>query len=163
MLKAYQILVEGRKPITEAINEETIKQGHVLTGNILRAHNAEIDAKENETTLKAFVPTYSVIVDKGVKRERASFKQYPFMINYFLLRGYPLPEAKAFAAATINKWIKEGMSTFASRRFSKTRERQHFIRIALAKAGKKSAANIQKAFNVEIKSIFKGIKKTDTF
>jgi len=54
----------------------------------------------------------------------------PGLIKYFSLRGYNAEEAKRIAALTIKKWFNEGMSTQASKKYSKTGSRHHFIEAA---------------------------------
>lgn len=162
MKQAYEILLLGRKEYTKAIDDEIDRQGHTLTGNLKRSQTAEVEISVNNTIIKGLIANYGVILDKGVKPARASFKQFPFLVEYFKQRGYDDGTAKGYAAATIKKWMKEGMSTNTSRRFSRSRERQYFLRIALRKAAKKANVIITKAFSEEFKNIFAGIKKTET-
>lgn len=80
--------------------------------------------------MEGFAVYYTNYVDQGVPAKSASMAQFPFLVKYFQQRGLTEEEAKPAAAATIRTWMKQGMSTLASRKFSKTGARQRFIESA---------------------------------
>jgi hypothetical protein len=116
----------AEKLINQLIRKESTAQGHYLTG----ALEDSLTSKVVKNDLQGFAIYYTKFVDEGVPAESASMKQFPFMVRYFQKRGLEEKEAKAAAAATIHKWMKEGMSTQASKRFSKTGARQNMIEAA---------------------------------
>lgn len=113
--------------INELIRREIVAQGHHLTG----AMEDSLDSKTNKSgkaeTMEGFAVYYTKFVNEGVPAESASMKQFPFLVRYFQQRGLQLKESQGAAAATIKKWMKEGMSTQASKRFSSTGSRQNMI------------------------------------
>lgn len=117
-------LIEG------IIRHEIVVQGHHLTGALERSIDHNISAKKNTDILEGFAVYYSHFVEEGVPAVSASFKQFPFVVAYFIQRGLEEKEAKAAAAATIKIWMKQGMSTQASKRFSDSGSRQHAIESA---------------------------------
>lgn len=119
--KEASVLIKG------IIRHEIVAQGHHLTGALERSVKSEIAASKNKDILQGFAVYYSHFVEEGVPAASASFKQFPFMVAYFIQRGLNEKEAKAAAAATIRVWMKQGMSTQASKRFSDTGSRQHAI------------------------------------
>jgi hypothetical protein len=113
--------------INQLIKQESFKQGHYLTG----AMDESIEGKVTKDTLEGFSVYYTQYVNDGVPSASASFKQAPFLIRYFQQRGLPEKEATAAAFATIKTWMKTGMSTPQSKRFSSTGSRQNFVENAL--------------------------------
>jgi hypothetical protein len=119
--------------INEILRKEMIDQGHHLTGAMEASLSSEIGKTGKSETLQGVAVGYSKFVDQGVPAQSASFKQFPFLLEYFLKRGYPVYSssggltASSLAAMTIRKWMKEGMPTQASHRFSNTGSRKNMI------------------------------------
>lgn len=113
--------------INNFLKDEFKDQGHHLTGQFERSLDADIQENGNTATMEGFGLLYGTFVNQGVPAKSASYKQVPFLIRYFIQRGLQPKEAKAAAFATVTKWMKEGMSTEASKRFSATGQRQHFV------------------------------------
>lgn len=148
------ILFKGRKIIDDAIRAESRSQGHYLTGSLERSLTATIAEFSTETILRGEVAFYANILNEGVKAEKASMKQFPFVVKYWQLRGLDEKAAKRAAAATIKKWMKEGMPTAASSRFSRDGERKQLLTRAIKKVSKKVDDTISKAFSVELDKVF---------
>lgn len=127
MTTIADIYKEATKVINGFLRQEIIAQGHHLTGALEESLDGEITSTKNTETLEGFAVYYSQFVEEGVPAASASFKQFPFLVKYFLQRGLAEKEAKGAAAATIRVWMKQGMSTEASKRFSDTGSRQHAI------------------------------------
>lgn len=113
----------GGLVITEALRHEWYLQGHQLTGRTDHTLDFEISGK----SLVGKGPDYAKIVNEGLQPSQINPKMYGGLVRYFKLRGLPDNEAMKAAHYTMLKWQKEGMSTEASSRFSKTGQRQHFI------------------------------------
>jgi hypothetical protein len=124
--------------INDILRKEIIAQGHHLTGAMEESLSAETSTKGNTEIMEGFAAFYSQFVNDGFPAQSASFKQYPFLLEYFIKRGYPVFStsgnitAGQLAAATIHKWMKEGMPTQASKRFSETGSRTNMIENAFA-------------------------------
>lgn len=119
--------------INNFLKDEFKDQGHHLTGAYENSLDATIQQNGNSIDLEGFGLFYGTFVNDGIPPAHASMKQFPFLVRYFLARGLGLKEAKGAAAATIHTWMKEGMSTAASKRFSVTGERQNFLTDAFTK------------------------------
>jgi hypothetical protein len=117
--------------INQILRKESSEQGHYLTGAMEDSFETEISKQGNKDVMDGFAVYYTQFVNDGVGPESASFKQAPFLIKYFQQRGLSEKEATGAAFATIKTWMKEGMSTQASKRFSKTGSRQNFVENAL--------------------------------
>lgn len=123
--------------INEIIRREMIAQGHHLTGAMEDSLQAEIFKKAKADIMEGLAVYYSQFVNDGFPAKSASFKQYPFLLEYFIKRGFPVHSssgtvtASELAAATIHKWMKEGMPTQASKRFSQTGSRTNMIENAI--------------------------------
>jgi hypothetical protein len=114
-------------------------QGHPLTGTWEDSLRSEVDGD----SATAMALTYGVVVNEGVTPENipdqgtAEFNRYiADLAEYFKLRmvGISNTQAARLAFLTWRKHKQEGMSTAASRRFSQTGERQHFIEAAMDRA-----------------------------
>ena len=124
--------------INEIIRKEMVAQGHHLTGAMEESLEGEITKAGKAEALEGFAVKYTQYVNDGVKAESASMRQFPFLVEYFNQRGYPeyssnssTLTSRALAAMTIKKWMKEGMSTQASKRFSSTGSRQNMVENAI--------------------------------
>jgi hypothetical protein len=134
-MKSIEAIYRGAQKILEkAIRDESRAQGHYLTGAMEESLDANNQKQADADVLEGTAINYTKYVNEGVRAESASFKQFPFLIRYFQLRGLPEEEAKRAAAATIRVWQKEGMPTEASSRFSKNRKRKQMIEDAIKDA-----------------------------
>lgn len=109
------------------IKKEIALQGHTLTGTMEDSLDGKYSKSGAADLMEGFAVDYTKYVNDGVPAASASMKQFPYLVNYFKLRGLGDKEAKGAAAATIKTWMREGMSTQASKRFSQTGARQNFI------------------------------------
>lgn len=129
-LKEVQVLIHNR------IKQELILQGHIMTGKVYKEHSEEISVRSDEVHLLGSYPFYSKFLHTGVhssnipynpaRRTGAKHSLYiEALIKYAKFRGMDNPKSAAFAIA--NKHSKEGMSTKASRKYSKTGKRDEFL------------------------------------
>jgi hypothetical protein len=132
MMDITTIYQGAERFINEIIKHESTAQGHYLTGAMEDSIAAEVSKKGKADVMEGFAVYYTQFVNEGVPAESISMKQFPFLFQYFKKRGLPDQEAKGAAAATIKTWMKEGMSTQASKRFSQTGSRQNFVENAIA-------------------------------
>lgn len=116
--------------INNLIRREHTAQGHYLTGELENSLDYKTKRLGNVATLEGYAIWYAKTLNEGLQPSQISMKMLPGLVSYFVLRGLNPVEAKRAAGATINKWKQEGMSTQASRRFSQTGGRQHFIEAA---------------------------------
>lgn len=121
------VMKKAANKIKPAIRRELRRQGHYLSGTLESSISDEVVSSNNSTQIKGTALYYARFVRDGFPASSASWKQFPFLISYFRQRGLPENEAKSAAAATIRKWMKEGMPTESSKRFSKTGQRKYFI------------------------------------
>lgn len=130
MLTIEEIYHGAENLINQLLIKESSAQGHYLTGAMERSFTAEISRAGKAEVMQGFAVDYTKYVNEGVPAASASMKQFPFVYKYFLARGLADKEARGAAAATIKKWMKEGMSTQASKRFSETGSRHHMVESA---------------------------------
>lgn len=121
-----EILISGSKVINDLIKKEHTAQGHHLTGTLERSLEGEV-IKNNLIGRAVY---YAKTLNEGVLPENISSKSIPGLVKYFILRGLNPQDAQRAAFLTFRKWKREGMSTQASKRFSKTGGRQNFIEAA---------------------------------
>lgn len=134
--------VQTLKPVSDFVIRELRKtivdQGHSLTGALV----ASIEAKTVETLDGYFIDfyyeKYGTAVDIGVSANKIPFnpgsgaktsKYIDALVKYVQQRMGVSgdKEAKSIAFAIAYKHKKEGMSTIASKRFSKTSERNRWV------------------------------------
>lgn len=141
--------------INEILRKESTAQGHYLTGAMEDSFNAVTGKEGKADVMNGFAVSYTEYVEHGVPAASANMKQFPFLKDYFLKRGLGDKEAGGAAAATIKVWMKEGMSTGASKRFSETGSRQHFIENAFAGNDAKIDDYILNSFDFAIDERFR--------
>jgi hypothetical protein len=148
--------------INQLIRQESAAQGHYLTGAMDDSLSMKIKKQGKEKVMEGFAVLYTQFVNDGVPAESASMKQFPFVVKYFQLRGLDEQSARGAAAATIKTWMKQGMSTQASKRFSSTGARQHMIESAFT--GGESVLNefMSNSFDFAIEEGFQSISKNET-
>lgn len=125
--------------INQVIKREMVQQGHHLTGAMEDSLGGDVFTERKAVVLQGIAVNYTQFVNDGFPAESASFKQVPFLIDYFQKRGFPIASsnpgtmtAVSMAFATVKKWMKEGMPTQASKRFSSTGSRTNMIENSLA-------------------------------
>lgn len=128
------VLYQAQIIINNSIKREHSAQGHNLTGLSESSLHGEQVRNGSQYVMRGLAVMYMKTLNEGLKPNQISFKVYPNLVNYFLLRGFTEPDAKRIAGATIAKWKQEGMSTEASKRFSSTGERQGFIERGIEKS-----------------------------
>lgn len=121
--------------INSIIRKEMIDQGHHLTGAMEDSLDKKVFKKGKAEVMEGFAVYYTQFVNEGFPASSASFKQVPFLIDYFRKRGLGEREAQSAAFATVKTWMKEGMPTQASKRFSRTGSRTNMIENAFAGSG----------------------------
>lgn len=124
-----QIYLGAENLINQLVREEFQAQGHSLTGAFELSLDGEVTKTRYTATLAVYGLTYGMTVNTGLSPDKISWKMLPGLTEYFIKRG--VADAKGAATATIKKWMTEGMSTQASKRFSQTGGRQHFVEAAL--------------------------------
>lgn len=142
MTTVKEIYQGAEKLLNELISKESDEQGHHLTGKLNDSLTSQISNTSRADIMQGFAVSYAQYVDQGVPASSVSNKQIPFLIEYFIKRGYPVYshsglDATKLAFMTLSKWKKEGMSTLASRRFSTTGARQNFVELAFIGGGPK--------------------------
>jgi hypothetical protein len=148
-------IYNGAEPIiSDFLRKELLMQGHHLTGGLEDSINAKIDGN----SLIGLAIYYVEAVNEGFTPDKASFKMLPGMIEYFQKRGLGVEEAKRAAVNTIRVWMKEGMSTQASKRFSSTGERQHFIEEAFNRNESELDGYMSSAFDVAVEQQYRKTK-----
>lgn len=123
--------------INSIIRKEMIAQGHHLSGDMEDSLDSDVFKKGKVEIMEGFAVYYTKFVNEGVPAASASFKQVPFLIAYFKQRGLSETEATGAAFATVKTWMKEGMPTQASKRFSETGSRKNMIENAFVGAESK--------------------------
>jgi hypothetical protein len=122
-----EIYEGAQRLINDFLRKEIVAQGHHLTGAMEDSLSQTTSTEQNKDVAEGFAVYYTKFVNEGVPAASASFKQAPFLIEYFKKRGLPEKEATSAAFATIKVWMKQGMPTQASKRFSETGSRTNLI------------------------------------
>jgi hypothetical protein len=144
---SVQILKRGAEILEEAIRKEARDQGHFLTGAFESSLSIAIVDDGNKSAIQGEALYYHRYLENGFPAARASMKQFPFLVRYWQLRGLSITQAKRAAAATIRKWMKEGMPTANSGQYSKTGSRTDQVTTAYGKVEKRIDAVIMQAFD----------------
>lgn len=122
-----KIFFTPNKILRKELQKELRQQGHYNTGKLESSFTSQITQSSDKVKLEGFALDYAQILNDGTRPAKASFAQFPFVVEFFTSKGYSEAKAKQYAAMTINRWMKEGMSTKASARFSKNGKRLNFI------------------------------------
>lgn len=127
-MTTIQDIYKGAVPfINSVLQKELIAQGHHLTGRAEESLDATTFKEGKAEVMEGIGVYYLEFVNNGFPARSASFKQVPFLIEYFIKRlGSPV-DARAMAFATIAKWMKEGMPTPDSSRFSSVTRRKLMV------------------------------------
>lgn len=135
MTDILDIYKGGENLINIKLRKEMLAQGHHLNGDMAESLDAEFSRKGKAEVMEGYAIYYTHWVNNGFPASSASYKQVPFLIEYFIQKGYPVHsssgmDATKLAFATVTKWMKEGMPTQASKRFSTTGSRTGMIETA---------------------------------
>jgi hypothetical protein len=137
-MKTEALLVKVNNILEKAFKNELKLQGHSNTGRL----ESSIKGKVSETELEGTIFDYGQILDDGTTADKIPFrsgsggkssKYIDGLTAFFLSKGLGAKEAKSAAFATAKVQKKEGMSTAASKRFSKNGKRQDFIKDVIDK------------------------------
>jgi hypothetical protein len=131
MFSIDQIQISIAQFINRLIREEFVRQGHSNTGAFEESLNQEVKAIAGGMEVSGTALEYGLILNEGVEPGNISNAMFPGLVKYFVSKGLPPENAKRAAGATINKWKQEGMSTQASKQYSSTGSRHHFIEAAM--------------------------------
>lgn len=144
------LLEKARTTLNNALAKELKDQGHFLTGALEASINNSSRVIEggNKSELLGWALDYAQDLETGKKRFGKNHLQELF--KYFILRGLPQNEAMSAAIRTYKKHKEEGMPTEASKRFSKTGERKHFIE----RTWKENEQKIDSIFDLGMDNIF---------
>lgn len=153
-----EILDGAERLLHQLIVEESSKQGHTLSGQMEESIKGRKAIAGKEKVLTGIAVFYTKYVNDGVPAESASMKQFPFLVKYFIARGEDEETAKGYAAATIKKWMKEGMSTQASKSYSKTGARQNFVESAITGGDEKINSYMLGSFDFTVDEQYKKTK-----
>jgi hypothetical protein len=111
--------------ISQELKLELRAQGHYNTG----ALDQSIEGTVNGNSLEGHANYYAAILHHGFGPEKASMKQFPFLVRYFESKGRDEATAKQLAAMTINAWKRDGMPSGGSYAYSETGARTQVIAI----------------------------------
>lgn len=127
-MNSKTILTKVAVIVNNSLIKELHDQGHYLTGALERSitSTSAVVEKSNEANLIGFALAYADDLETG-QSASGKLPTVAELVKYFLLRGLPRSEAMVAAVNTAKRHKKEGMPTEASKRFSKTGERKHFI------------------------------------
>lgn len=115
--------------IANELKSELKEQGHHNTGNLESKIDGDITSNGNDGTLIGTAPYYALILHHGYGPERATWKSFPSLIEYFMSKGKSEKEAKGIAAATIQTWKRTGMPTPGSYAYSNNGRRLNVIEV----------------------------------
>ena len=158
MILIEDILSSGANLINQLIKVEFRAQGHTLTGEFENSLNSKVFKTRYTATLQGTGLKYGKQVDEGFQPDEISPKMIPGLVEYFIKRGLSQHDALRAASATFKKWQSEGMSTQASKRFSTTGARQHFIEAAFIGYENKIDEFFFSSFDFGIDETFKKVK-----
>lgn len=158
-----KVLTEAMNYLTDNIAVRIAAQGHTLTGEYERSISGKIKVTKDGGALDGLAVDYGKYAEYGFPKTSASWKQWPFLVAYFIQRGFPIDSpnskvlsAKNLAAMTIQKWMKEGMSTKASAAYShtETKSRQHAILEVWELKGAKVDAIVESGLDEMVEEMF---------
>lgn len=131
-MKPKDIINKAVNKLNQSLVKELATQGHRLTGALERSiiGGYSIVEQNNNVEGNGFALDYALDLENGGKINGSYKDHVGKMVTYFKLRGLSDEEALKAAILTSDRHKKEGIPTEASKRFSKTGERKHFISIA---------------------------------
>lgn len=146
--------------INQELRKEMVAQGHHLTGAMEDSLDSEISKQAKADILEGFAVYYAKFVNDGFPAKSASMKQFPFLLEYFIKRGFPVASsagtttAGQMAAMTIKKWMREGMPTQSSKAFSSTGSRTNMIENAFVGSQNKIDGYMTDSFDFLVEERF---------
>lgn len=160
--------------LVKALQNELVRQGHVLTSKLLREMRREVRREGVNLISEVYMQDYAKHVDKGVKARNIPYsgrtgaggtsKYIQGLIRFWQLRGLDNKQAKSAAFATAAKHKKEGMPTKASSRFSKSGKRTGFIEQSIIKSKQDFKKQLGKTFKqyvqVQVRNAFQPYQNT---
>lgn len=168
MNEIEKVLGRALRVLVKELQEELKRQGHVLTGNLLKSIRESVYKEGRRTIGEVLLRDYAKYVNNGVEARNIPFgggrgsrsKYIEGLINFWQKRGISdIKEATRAAFATAHKHKKEGMPTKASRRFSQTGKRTGFIETAIETKRfdfrETLSQGLARAVNVTITNTFK--------
>lgn len=121
----------GRK-VTKAIKQQLQDEGHVLTGALVESVSFQTFKAGDTIVVSGIALNYIENIEFGIRPENVSWGALPGLILFAYRHGARTEsQARQFAVNIIKVWQKEGMSTYHSKMFSKTRQRNHPIQRAM--------------------------------
>ncbi len=141
MTEIKDILKPAETVINKYLKQELIDQGHHHTGAAEESFHSETVSKGKAEVMHGYAIHYTQFLNDGFPAESASMSQFPFLLEYFTSKGFPVFSAQGnvtaaqMAAMTIKKWMREGMPTQASKRYSKTGSRTGLVESAFLAGG----------------------------
>lgn len=141
--------------INKILREEIIAQGHHLTGKMEESLHGVKSSRGRTDLLEGFAIFYAQFVDQGFPASSANFSQAPFLIEFFQKRGLSPKEATGAAFATIKVWMRDGMPSQASKRFSQTGSRTNFVSNAIAGKASEIDEFIGSKIDIAVDELFK--------
>lgn len=128
-MTANELLQKVDVIIATQLVDELRAQGHYNTGALEESIEGKISTKKGAHVLEGSAAYYAMILHHGFGPEKASWKQFPFLVEYFRTKGFAEKEAKGIAAATIRTWMREGMPSSGSYAYSSNGRRLEVIAI----------------------------------
>lgn len=167
MMTIADIYEGAERLINQKLREEMIAQGHHLSGAMEASLSSAVLRKGKTDIMEGSSVYYTKFVNEGFPAESASFKQFPFLLEYFIQKGYPVHSssggltAPSLAAMTIRKWMKEGMPTAASSKFSQVTRRKLMIENAFQDGKQELDQYMNNSFDFMVEERFQK-EKTET-
>ncbi len=161
MITINDIYKSAEPIINTFIRKEMRAQGHKLTGDLSDSLKAKITTQGNFSFMEGFALYYAKFVNEGFPARSASFKQVPFLIKYFIRRGFDRRDSVGLAFATVKKWMKEGMPTIASHRFSSVTRRKLMFENAFQDNDLKLNRHMEKGFDRYVEERYR-VEKSET-
>lgn len=158
MTDLRNIYKRGGPRLMQELKKELRAQGHFNTGKLESSFSSNVKVTGDEVQLTGLAIDYAGILSDGTRPEKASMKQFHFVKEFFMSKGVGEKKAGAYAAMTIRKWMREGMSTKASVRFSKNGRRLNFIGFVREKKMKVVNDLVLKDIDIEVQKVFNKTK-----
>ncbi len=147
-MTATELLNKVDNIIASEVIDELRAQGHYNTGKLEESIEGKVKTSKGSHILEGTAAYYALILHHGFGPEKASWKQFPFLIEYFKSKGHAEKDAKGIAAATIRTWMREGMPSSGSYAYSSNGRRLEVI------------AYVKKAINGKVNfEVKKGLDK----
>lgn len=127
--------------LVSEIKEQIVLQGHRLTGTLAKSVSYDVISDPVGVVIRFYMESYGLPLNAGIVPNRIPFgrvtkakvSKYIQGLKNFAKQRFRVTERQALgiAFAIAHKHAREGMPTFASFQFSKTRERTGFVEDAI--------------------------------